>query len=212
MAVIVLEGGVHAWLGTRNPIVDPVMRAVLAASIAGLFEEPARAAGLAWLGRRHAEGNRGFLAFAVGYAVAELFVVGVLGHARLLALASDPARMQLALGELPGPVRESLARALAGLSRASVLALIVERTAAFLLQLLLALLVWRALRARRWPWLAGAIALHVAMDLPAALWQEGLLGLAAVETVYGVAGLVAASFLWNRLRNGRGGAWSASAP
>ncbi|MBN4683443.1 YhfC family intramembrane metalloprotease, partial [Pandoraea nosoerga] len=72
----------------------------------------------------------------------------------------------------------------------------VERIAAMLIQFTLTLVVWYAVRQRRFAMVVLAILLHALADLPAALYQVHVLPLAVTEAVYAVVAVLLAATCW----------------
>ena len=158
------------------------------ALIAGLSEELARAGALRW-GRLGdlAAAQRAF-AFAVGYALTEAVLVGVIAPLQLMHLAEQPA----VVASLPAAQREAVERQIAAIGALTPLWLLIERTGAAVAQMGFGWLVWQAIAHRRLAWVGGAIALHAAIDVPAAGFQSGWWPLWAVELLYlGIALLAA---------------------
>jgi uncharacterized membrane protein YhfC len=193
--------GVTALLG--RPEAAPWWLLPLLAAAAALFEEFGRLAGLGVTRRRPVDAVTLVWSFAAGYAVAELLLIGVLGHGQLLLLAhADEARRAL-LQDMPPAARAVLQRSLADLGPMSALWLLTERLAAAAFQVGLTLLVAAAIEARSVARFACALALHFAIDLPAAAYQVGAAPLWLVELVYVVAGIGALRWLQRRWLDGR---------
>ncbi|MCQ9371897.1 YhfC family glutamic-type intramembrane protease, partial [Corynebacterium sp. 35RC1] len=71
-----------------------------------------------------------------------------------------------------------------------------ERVAAMLIQFTLTLVVWHAVRQRRFVIVVLAVLLHALADLPAALYQVHVLPLAVTEAIYAVAAVLLAATCW----------------
>lgn len=169
----------------------------------GLFEEGTRAALLRWQGWPR---GRTLAGIALGWALAELLLVGVAGGLQLALLASQPDRLAQAMTDLPPPAAAVLARQVAAVTGAGgwiVLALPLERLAAFTLQIGFTALLAGA--GTRWGWmrwltLLGVMALHAGVDVPAAGFQAGLWPPAPVQVLYALTGLALAPWAWRWCR------------
>ncbi len=165
----------------------------------GLFEEGTRAALLRWQGW---PAGRTLVGLALGWALAELLLVGVAGSLQLWLLASQPDLLARTLADLPPPAAAVLARQVSAVTDAGgwiVLALPLERLAAFTLQIVfMALLAGASAAPRRRWWLSlvGVMALHAAVDVPAAGFQAGLWPPAPVQVLYALVGLALAPWAW----------------
>lgn len=171
----------------------------------GLLEEGTRAALLHWRGWPT---GRTLVGLALGWALAELLLVGVGGSVQLMLLASQPDLLAQAMADLPPPAAAVLARQVSAVTEAGVwiaLALPLERLAAFTLQIgFTALLAGAgsptASRHRRWLAVLGVMALHAAVDVPAAGFQAGLWAPAPVQVLYALIGLTLAPWAWRWCR------------
>lgn len=171
----------------------------------GLLEEGTRAALLRWHGWPT---GRTLVGLALGWALAELLLVGVAGGLQLMLLASQPEQLAQVMADLPPPAAATLARQVAAVTGAGVwiaLALPLERLAAFTLQIGFTALLARAGTApasvrRRWLLLPGAMALHAIADVPAAGFQAGLWPPAPVQVLYALTGLALAPWAWRWCR------------
>ena len=107
----------------------------------------------------------------IGHGGAEAWFVGVLvwGQWSYLAWLASRGQLEAQLADLPGDTVVRLHVMLATLSAQSMLLLLLERCAAFVLQLALSVLVWRGVRAGRAGVLPLAIALHALAAAPALL-------------------------------------------
>jgi len=178
--------------------------AVAALSV-GLLEEGTRAALLHWQGW---PAGRTLAGLALGWALAELLLVGVAGGLQLWLLASQPDRLAQAMADLPPPTAAVLARQVSAVTGAGgwiVLALPLERLAAVTLQIVFTAMVAHAVspsrpRGRRWLGLVAAMALHAAVDVPAAGYQAGLWPPAPVQVLYALVGLALAPWAWRWCR------------
>jgi uncharacterized membrane protein YhfC len=176
-----------AWLKAH-----PLARAVCGALSAALFEEVGRLLGLRFYARRD-PGAATPLAYGLGHGGIECILVGV-AVAVTLATAT-PAHLAGATFFTP---------MLGGLERASAL----------VFQIILSFLVWRTVTTgQAAPWLA-AFGLHFALDVPAGLFQAGLLAFPVVwlEACYATAALLMAFFLLRAHTAARAAAPQAKTP
>lgn len=164
---------------------------------AGVFEETGRYVAFRWVlwKRRFPErdtavtygighgGIEAMLTLGAVYIADLLLVVFYLGgnYAPAMALAGGDA-MKLA---------EALAQ-IAAITPGAVLVAMLERAGALILHIALSLFVFLAARDRtQWTWYPFAILLHAIADMPAVLWQRGMLPTAAVEIWIWVVALYA---------------------
>lgn len=165
---------------------------------AGVLEEGTRA--LLLTGLR--PNGRALVGFALGWALAELMIVGVAGSAQLLILGQDPGAMASAREAMPAPAAQALQRQVEALSGWALWTLPLERGVACLLQIGFTALMAKALfsqhskRSHTGAAVASIAALHAIVNLPAAGFQAGLWSLAPVQVIYGVLGLVIAPAVW----------------
>lgn len=169
----------------------------------GLLEEGTRAALLRWLGWPV---GRTLAGLALGWALAELLLVGVAGGVQLMLLASQPDLLARAMAELPPPAADVLTRqvsAVIGAGSWIFLALPLERLAAFNLQIAFTALLAGAGARSGWMrrlTLLGVMGLHAAVDVPAAGFQAGLWPPAPVQVLYALIGLALAPWAWRWCR------------
>ena len=182
------------------PGASAVAAVLVFAACAAVFEESGRLGMLALRRRSGSTGARTLLSFAVGYAIAELLLIGIVGHGQLLVLARMPEEAARVLGSIAPELRAGVERALVELDATSAIWLLLERLAALVLQVAMTLLVWRALEERRAAWFFTALGLHFAIDVLAAAYQFGLLPLWAVEIVIASAGALAARMMAPQLK------------
>lgn len=164
---------------------------------AGVFEETGRFVAFRWLLRRsqyperdtavtYGIGHGGIeamLTLGTTYAVYVLLALFYLygNHTAALALTGgDAATLATALG--------SLSQITPGMCVTAML----ERVGAMLLHIALSLFVFLAARDKtQWTWFPFAIALHAIADMPAALYQRGMLPVGVVEIWIWVVALYA---------------------
>ncbi len=172
------------------------------ALLTGLCEELTRAGALRWRHRAQPRTARWALAFAVGYALAEVVLVGIVWPLQLHQLAGQPELLRA----LPEAQRVIVQRQLAALGPWTPLWIVVERGSAVVAQLGLAWIVWRAVATQRGAGVAKgvglAVGLHALIDVPAAGFQAGWWPLWGVEILYLLAALLAAPVVLRAWRAG----------
>ncbi len=198
-AALLLKPLAHAGLGLPMSGLVFVFGGAL---LTGLCEELTRAGVMRWRQRAQPRTAAWALAFAVGYAIAEVVLVGIVWPLQLHQLANRPELLQ----SMPEGHRVVVERQLATLGPWTPLWLVVERTSAVVAQLGLAWIVWRAVSTQRGADLAMtvtlAVALHTFIDVPAAGFQAGWWPLWAVEVLYLLAALLAAPAVLRAWRAG----------
>lgn len=177
--------------------------AVAALSV-GVLEEGTRALLLrstGWLGGRALAG------VALGWALAELLLVGVAGFVQLHLLAAQPELLARAMAGLPAAAAATLERQVAAVAHGSAwttLAWLLERLAAVAVQIGLTAALARGLQGSRPLHRAAGLLLvvlvHAAVDVPAAGFQAGLWPLTQVQLAYAGLALLLAPWAWRWCR------------
>ena len=172
---LVLERTLHLYLLQLNPTTAhwlrmPALFVIYGALMAGVFEQSGRWIGLRFLVRKPGDAATP-VAYALGHAGIEAWLVGAASQATIHAM-------------------------LAQLSPWLALGAVSERVAAMLIQFTLPLVVWHAVRQRRFVIVVLAVLLHALADLPAALYQVHVLPLAVTEAIYAVAAVLLAATCW----------------
>jgi len=176
---------------------NPYLYMLYGGLAAGVFEETGRYVALRWvIGKRRCPERDTAVSYGIGHGGIEalltvgssLMLLAVLG----LLYRSGGAEAALAL---TGGDRAALDTMLASLGQftfGSCLLNVLERAAAMLLHIALSIFVFLAVRDRRqWSWFPFAIALHAIADMPAGLYQRGMLPLGVVELWIWVVALYA---------------------
>jgi len=200
---LVLERLLHVYLLQFNPVTAQWLRApalfiIYGALMAGLFEEIGRWLGLRFLTRKPGDAGTP-VAYALGHAGVEAWLVGTASQAQMVMFGIAANR-----GDLDTRLAASGAEAMASTIHAMLTQLspwlaagaAVERIAAMLIQFTLTLVVWYAVRQRRFAIVVLAILLHALADLPAALYQVHVLPIAVTEAVYAVVAVLLAATCW----------------
>ncbi|KVD01561.1 hypothetical protein WI77_33000 [Burkholderia ubonensis] len=186
--IVLSQASAGGWL------TQPLAFVAYGALTAGVFEEVGRYLGMRYLSRRYGAtaGDGRAIGYGLGHGGAEAWFVGVLvwGQWIYLAWLANHGQLDAQLAGLPGDAVLRLHVMLATLSGPSIAMLLLERCAAFVLQVSLSVLMWRGMRAGWRGVLPLAIALHALADVPAMLYQVRTLSAAWVEAMYFVLAAV----------------------
>jgi uncharacterized membrane protein YhfC len=137
------------------------------------------------------------LGYGIGHGGAEAWIVGVLVQIQWIVFAVLESRGDLDtyLGNAPSDSLMRIHLILASLSPQMSGIFLLERVAALIFQIGLSVLVWRGIRAGWRGVLPLAILAHALIDVPAALFQAGVLTLYEVDGLYAVLALIVAGVL-----------------
>lgn len=137
------------------------------------------------------------LGYGLGHGGAEVWIIGVLVQIQWIVFAVIDNRGQLDtyLGNVPSDSLMRIHLVLASLSPQMAGIFLLERVAALIFQIGLSVLMWRGVRAGWRRILPLAIAAHALIDVPAVLFQAGLLPLYAVDGMYALLALIVAGVL-----------------
>ena len=157
---------------------NPYLYMLYGALAAGVFEETGRYIAFRWIiGKRRYPERDTAVTYGVGHGGIEAVLVMGVTYAAYVA--------QLLNGTLDAGLMQSI-------TPGAVLLAMLERGAAMILHIALSIFVFLAVRDKRqWTWFPFAVALHAIADMPAALYQRGLLPLSAVEIWVWVVALYA---------------------
>ena len=189
---LVLESLLHrvVILGD-NPVArainaEPYLYMLYGALAAGVFEETGRYAAFRWLlTKRRYPGRDTAVTYGIGHGGVEAMATVGVSFALYAAVAvflrsGDPASAAALAGGDAGVLQ--VLGALGQMTPGFCLLTMLERLAAILLHIALSIYVFLAARDRRqWSYYPFAVALHAIADMPAALYQRGLLPMWAVE-------------------------------
>jgi uncharacterized membrane protein YhfC len=196
------QRAVAARAAAPNPLASAASEASRA-SVAGTMSTGSRPSVAARVAMRKkavvapSTGDSTALGYGIGHGGAEAWIVGVLVQIQWIVFAVVANRGQLDsyLGNLPD---ESLMRihvVLASLSPLTAAIFLLERVAALAFQIGLSVLMWRGVRAGWHAILPLAIVAHALVDVPAALFQAGVLPLYAVDGLYALLAVIVAAVL-----------------
>jgi uncharacterized membrane protein YhfC len=184
--VLVLEQTLHAFV--LQPAADgsitliktnPALFVLYAVLAAGIFEETGRFVAFKLLRKRY-QGVRTAVSYGIGHGGIEAILLVGLNMIAYLVLA---AMINMGSGAtLPTAVTDLLAQ----LDLSNLLLGGVERVFAIAVQLSLSVLVWvAATQSGKWWLYPVAVVVHALVDLPAALFQAGMLDVVSVELLTG---------------------------
>ncbi|CAI8927148.1 MULTISPECIES: YhfC family intramembrane metalloprotease [Burkholderia] len=211
---MIVERAFHGFVLSQTPaggwLTQPLAFVAYSALATAVFEEVGRYLGMRILNRRYGAsvGDGRGIGYGIGHAGAEAWFVGVLvwGQWSYLAWLASRGQLETQLADLPGDTVVRLHVMLATLSAQSILLLLLERCAAFVVQLALSVLVWRGVRAGRAGVLPLAIVLHALAVAPALLYQVRVLPAGSLEAVYVVLAAILVAVLVKAGRSPRASA------
>lgn len=210
-----IERALNGYVLHENPLTaqllaNPFAFVLYGALAAGVCEEVGRYIAMRMLARR-ASGRPNTpvdstgLAYGMGHGGAEAWFVGVLVQLQWIffAVLANRGALDEHLSNLSmdAVLRVHLILATLSPTIAGVFAL--ERTAAFVFQIGLSVLMWRGVQAGRKSILPIAIVLHAAIDVPAAMFQARLVPLVAVDALYAVVAVAVAVVLFRTCAPGK---------
>lgn len=154
---------------------------------AGVFEETGRYVAFRWLiGKRRYPERDTAVTYGIGHGGIEAMLTLGTAYATMIVIAlylrhgNQPAALAMLGGS--AEALSTYIAALGQLTPGTVLLAMIERGGGMILHIALSIFVFLAVRDRRqWTWFPFAVALHAIADMPAALYQRGLLPLSAVE-------------------------------
>ena len=182
--------------GQSASIKMAVLGLIMACLTAGLFEETGKYVCLKAKNARSQLDLPWLAKFAVGYALCEAVLLGLISHAQLLYFYSSPDVLQTL--ELDSSAQMLIKKQVANLTEWTALFLLVERIFAILVQVGLTVLGALAVARRQLAWLMAAILIHALINIPAASYQYGFLDLLHGEVIYAILLATAIGLLWLR--------------
>ncbi|QTD91320.1 YhfC family intramembrane metalloprotease [Burkholderia anthina] len=211
---MIVERAFHGLVLSQTPaggwLTQPLAFVAYSALATAVFEEVGRYLGMRFLNRRYgaSAGDGRGIGYGIGHAGAEVWFVGVLvwGQWSYLAWLASRGQLETQLADLPGDTVVRLHVMLATLSVPSILLLLLERCAGFVVQLALSVLMWRGVRAGRAGVLPLAIVLHALAIAPTLLYQVRVLPAGWLEAVYFVLAAVLVVVLVKTCRSQRAAA------
>jgi uncharacterized membrane protein YhfC len=200
----------HGNPATAQALRNPAAFVLYGALAAGVCEEVGRYIAMRLIDRRGGRKpgtpeDSAALGYGIGHGGAEAWFVGVLVQLQWIVFAVLANRGDLE-EHLANLTLDSVLRVhliLASLSPMFAGVFALERTAAFVFQIALSVLMWRGVRAGWKGILPLAIVVHALIDVPAAIYQAQLAPLVAVDGFYVVAAAVVAVVLFRTCRRER---------
>lgn len=199
---LIWQRAVAARAAAPNPLASAASEASRA-SVAGTMSTGSRSSVAARVAMRKkavvapSTGDSTALGYGIGHGGAEAWIVGVLVQIQWIVFAVVANRGQLDsyLGNLPDDSLMRIHVVLASLSPLTAGIFLLERVAALAFQIGLSVLMWRGVRAGWHAILPLAIVAHALVDVPAALFQAGVLPLYAVDGLYALLAVIVAAVL-----------------
>ncbi|QGZ54637.1 YhfC family intramembrane metalloprotease [Paraburkholderia acidiphila] len=197
----------HENAAAAQVLANPAFFVLYGALAAGVCEEVGRYIAMRIIARRGARkagtpADGAAFGYGIGHAGAEAWFVGVLVQLQWIVFAVLANRGELD-EHLSNLTMDSVLRVhliLGSLSPLFAGVFALERTAAFVFQIGLSVLMWRGVRAGWKGILPLAILAHALIDVPAAMYQARLAPLVVVDALYAVAALVVAVVLFRTCR------------
>lgn len=161
----------------------------------GICEEVGRFIGMKWLIKRNPASLQlpgTALGYGIGHGGAEAWLVGVLVQMQWIfyALLANHGSLDENFSSVPTESLMRLHMVLSSLSPQYALMFVIERAAAFILQIGFSVVMWQMLRERFKFTLPFMIVAHALVAMPAALYQARVIPLVAADAVYLVFGLI----------------------
>lgn len=165
---------------------------------AGIFEEVGRYVAFRFLLKKY-EKREDAITYGIGHGGIESILLlgfGAISSVAMAATVNSGALEQslTGLSEVQVQAVEAQIAALAGYGAGSMLLEVAERMIAMTLHIALSVVVFRAVKEKKTAYLFAAIALHAVFDVPAALCQCGVLGIAVCELLLLVMGAACGCF------------------
>lgn len=173
---------------------------VMACLTAGLFEETGKYICLKVRSVRSNLDLPWLAKFALGYALCEAVLLGVIAHAQFLYFYSSPEVLQTL--DLDSTAQDVIKKQLASLTEWTAIFLLIERVFAIVIQVGLTFIGALAVAKRQLVWLMATILIHALINIPAASYQYGFLAAEHGEMIYALLLLIALYCIW------RGGAFT----
>lgn len=172
----------------------------MACLTAGLFEETGKYICLKVRSVRSNLDLPWLAKFALGYALCEAVLLGVIAHAQFLYFYSSPEVLPTL--DLDSTAQDVIKKQLASLTEWTAIFLLIERVFAIVIQVGLTFIGALAVAKRQLVWLMATILIHALINIPAASYQYGFLAAEHGEMIYALLLLIALYCIW------RGGAFT----
>ena len=187
-----------SYLGSMI-ITSPIVLTLLLSLRAGLVEEFGRFVAFKWLLKRYRKINDGIM-YGIGHGGMEILLVYTLAMVNNLVFIFmvNTGSIDLLIAMAPEQ-GEAIYDAVDALATSSPLALSVglfERISTLILHVSLSVIVFCAVRQRRWPYLVLAITLHTLTNCSITLLITGTISLPALEGIIFAMSLLTAFIAW----------------
>ncbi|MCL1847866.1 MAG: YhfC family intramembrane metalloprotease [Coriobacteriia bacterium] len=188
-------------------IASPVILTLVLSLRAGLVEEFGRFVAFKWLLKRRTAVSDGFM-YGVGHGGMEVLLVlslSMVSNLVLVFMFNSGGMEALAPYAAPDQI-ELLAQSMDELAKASPLYLsvgLIERISAMCIHISLSVIVFCAVRQRKWLYFLLAIGLHTLADASTALYVGGYVGVWGIEAILAGVAVCFALIAWRIARGYR---------
>lgn len=191
MFVLILEQIMHHFaLEVPSPVSkllngSPGLYALYSALAAGIFEEVGRLVAFKIVISSNHERKHG-IAYGIGHGGIEswlLLTVTSIGNLTIASMINNGSvkRLYEGLSEAEGVQLDELIKQFIATEPSRFFLAGIERALAFILQIALSVLVLYAIQKGRYAYFLLAVLIHVALDIPGALFQQGIVSIWFVE-------------------------------
>ena len=207
---IMLESTIHSIVSLLFPSIfeNTVTYVIYAALMAGIFEETGRFLVIKFLLKKrnnketaisHGIGHGGFEAlFIMAYSGIQYLVYAIMiDQGKLQAMIDEVAKAGVDTSSL-----EALPEQIAAIGPMSIGLGFLERCFAMLIHIGMSILVFYAVKKSKIGFFFLAIALHALFDVPAAIYQKGLISLPVIECFMAVYSVIFFVIVYKKLYNG----------
>lgn len=186
LAVMVLETPINSYLLTLNPTTskfltsNPIVFALFGGLMAGLFEETARLISFKFFLKKQTRIQDG-LAYGIGHGGIEAILLVAMTNLNNIIIGNLINQQALQTLGLPQELETMITTQL--VQTPSVMFYVggIERLLTLVVHIALSLIVFKAVKERRYAYYGLAILLHMMLNIPAALYQYGILNVWLVE-------------------------------
>lgn len=206
----IIESTIHNVVYLLAPAIfdNTVTYVIYGALMAGIFEETGRFIMMKFLTKKRNNretavsfgiGHGGFEAlFIMAYSGIQYIIYAVLiNQGKLQELIDEVAQAGLDTASI-----ETLPEQLASIGPASVGLVLLERCFAMLIHITLSILVFYAVKKSRTGYFFLAVLHHALFDVPAAIYQKGLISMPVIECFMAVYSVIFFVIVYKKLYNG----------
>lgn len=199
--VMIIERTLHNYILFTNITTmiwmeNPLIYALYGGLAAGIFEESARYISFKWILKNNRKWEDG-VAYGIGHGGIEAILIGAISNLQLYIFARyiNMGIFEEKLGEA-APLLEGIKDTLLTLPAYHFLMSGFERLFALCLQILLSILVLYSVKVKKVKFFLLAILLHMLFDIPAALFQKGVISnVIIIESILGLIAIIAFVFI-----------------